>query len=58
MSFDKYLGKERRKEYFDSRYNDRTCRNHGTCKYCEENRKFFDKKRREVADKELKNFQV
>lgn len=57
MSFDKYLGKEKRKQYYDSRRGDKTCRNHGTCKWCEWNRTFFDEKRRIIADKELRNFQ-
>ena len=48
MALDKAIehGKERRKQYYGSKAFDCTCRNHGTCKWCEENRKhkFRDKK--------------
>ena len=42
MSLDKAIehGKERRKPYRGSKAIDRTCRNHGSCQWCEENRKF------------------
>ena len=47
MSFDKAIehGKEHRREYRDSRRFDRSCRAHGTCDFCRENRqhKFRDK---------------
>lgn len=38
-------GKEKRKEYHGSKAIDKTCRNHGSCDYCRENRKhkFRDK---------------
>jgi hypothetical protein len=45
--------KERRKKYYDSRAFDCTCRNHGTCEWCVENRTFFDKKQRDLADLQL-----
>lgn len=32
-------GKEHRKPYYGSKDFDRTCRNHGGCPWCEENRK-------------------
>ena len=32
-------GKEHRKEYRGSKAIDKTCRNHGGCEWCEENRK-------------------
>lgn len=32
-------GKEHRKEYHGSKSFDKTCRNHGGCPWCEENRK-------------------
>ena len=48
MALDKAIehGKEKRKPYRGSKAIDCTCRNHGTCKWCEENRKhkFRDKK--------------
>jgi hypothetical protein len=48
MSLDKAIksGKEHRKEYRDSRRWDCTCRNHGSCSYCERNRTIFDKRAR------------
>ena len=41
MSLDKAIehGKEHRKEYRGSKAIDKTCRNHGGCEWCEENRK-------------------
>ena len=41
MSLDKAIkhGKEHRKQYTGSKSIDRTCRNHGGCLWCEENRK-------------------
>ncbi len=40
MSLDKAIahGKERRKPYHGSKAIDHTCRNHGSCEYCKENR--------------------
>ena len=47
MPLDKAIehGKEKRKPYRGSKAFDSTCRNHGSCKWCEENRKhkFRDK---------------
>ena len=47
MSLDKAIehGKEKRKPYRGSKAIDKTCRNHGGCPWCEENRKhkFRDK---------------
>ena len=42
MSLDKSIahGKERRKPYRGAKAVDPTCRNHGGCPWCEENRKF------------------
>lgn len=39
-------GKEKRKQYHGSKAIDRSCRNHGSCPWCKENRlhKFRDKK--------------
>lgn len=41
MSLDKAIehGKEHRKEYHGLKAIDKTCRNHGGCERCEENRK-------------------
>jgi hypothetical protein len=40
MSLDKAIkhGKEHRKPYRRSKVFDRHCRNHGNCKYCQQNR--------------------
>jgi len=38
--------KEKRKPYRGSKRIDHTCRNHGSCSYCESNRLMFDKKAR------------
>lgn len=47
MSLDKAIehGKEHRKRYTGSKAIDRTCRNHGGCPWCEENRKYSSLKR-------------
>lgn len=54
MSLDKAIehGKEHSKPYRGSKAVDRTCRNHGGCEWCRENRqqKFRDKKPMEVED--------
>lgn len=53
MSLEKAIvsGKEKRKAYRGSKAFDCTCRNHGSCSYCERNRTLFDKKARlRVAD--------
>ena len=33
-------GREHRKPYYRSKATDKTCRNHGTCLWCEKNRKY------------------
>lgn len=38
--------KEKRKEYTKSKSIDSTCRNHGSCPWCKNNRLYSDKKRR------------
>lgn len=47
MSLDKGImhNKEHRKEYHGTKVFDKTCRNHGSCSWCTENRlhKFRDK---------------
>jgi hypothetical protein len=53
MSLDKSIesGKEKRKKYKKPKSVDSTCRNHGSCGYCEGNRTHKNKKR-EIAAKE------
>ena len=54
MSLDKAIehGKEKRKPYRGSKAIDRTCRNHGSCLWCERNRrhKFRDKWLKQEAE--------
>jgi hypothetical protein len=47
MSLEKAIksGKEKRKPYYGSKAFDWSCRNHGTCKWCEDNRTYKNKKR-------------
>ena len=46
MSLDKAIehGKERRKRYHGSKRFDKTCRNHGGCDWCKENRLYSTNK--------------
>lgn len=39
-----YYGKEKRKAYRKAKAHDRSCRNHGTCSYCESNRTIRNQK--------------
>lgn len=45
-------GKEKRKPYRKSKRFDRSCRNHGGCPYCEDNRTY--QKRKSEMDSEMK----
>jgi hypothetical protein len=58
MSLDKAIehGKEHRKPYYGSKRFDRTCRNNGTCGWCEGNRKYSNKKRELITDEKLEEF--
>lgn len=51
MSMDKAIqhGKEKRKPYTGSKAIDKSCRNHGGCQWCEENRKHKYRKAEEKA---------
>lgn len=53
MSLEKAIkhGKEKRKNYYGSQAFDHSCRPHGRCSYCENNRKFSDQVNRMKADK-------
>ena len=46
-------GKEHRKPYTGSKDFDKTCRNHGGCPWCEENRKYKNIKRIQSMDSQL-----
>jgi hypothetical protein len=52
MSLEKAIAhkKEKRKPYSGSKAFDCSCRNHGSCSYCENNRTLFDKKARLKVD--------
>lgn len=56
MALDKAIqyGKEHRKPYTGGKAIDRTCRNHGGCLWCEENRKYKNIKRLQKALDKLK----
>ncbi len=47
MSLDKAIAhnKEHRKIYYGSKSIDKTCRNHGTCIYCQNNRLYKNQKK-------------
>lgn len=51
MSLDKGIthGKEHRKPYYRSGKYDRTCRPHGSCDWCRDNRRIGDLKRADAA---------
>ena len=56
MALDKAIkaGKEQRKPYKGGKAIDPTCRNHGSCLWCEKNRKYKNIKRLEKALDKLK----
>ena len=60
MSFDKEYPnrKDWRKPYRRSKRFDRTCRNHGSCGYCYNDKTYFDRKFRHATDLDLKNFKI
>ena len=49
-------GKEHRKPYHGSKAIDKTCRNHGGCPWCEENRKYKNIKRIQSMDSQLAEY--
>ena len=54
MALDKAIksGKEHRKMYYGSKAICRSCRNHGGCPWCEENRKYkYLKKSQKMLDR-------
>ena len=58
MSLDKGIlhKKEHRKPYKGSKGFDYSCRNHGSCAYCSDNRTFFHKKRETFSIQDLKEY--
>ena len=59
MSLDKSIqsGKENRKPYCGAKAIDRTCRNHGNCKWCKGNRTHKNDKRELAAEQELREYE-
>jgi hypothetical protein len=55
MAFDnEYLNrKDRRQPYRGSKAMDASCRNHGSCPYCENNRKHADERRELEAREQI-----
>lgn len=47
-------GKEHRKQYRGAKRYDKTCRNNGSCPYCQENRTYQSRKLKEKIVSELK----
>ena len=56
MSLDKAIqhGKEHRRPYTGAKAIDRTCRNHGSCEWCQGNRQYASRKKEEAAESRLK----
>lgn len=55
MSLNKAIesGKEKRKQYTGSKAVDCSCRNHGSCEYCRQNRQYKNTKRLMSTDLKL-----
>ena len=58
MSLNKAIAskKEHRKPYYGSKSISKSCRNHGSCPWCEENRKYKNCKREQAMLLQLKDF--
>ena len=58
MSLSKAIkyNKEHRKPYRGSKAIDKTCRNHGGCPWCEENRLYKNIKRIQYMDSQIHDF--
>lgn len=59
MSLDKSIqsGKSHRNPYRGAKAIDATCRNHGSCKWCEGNRTYKNDKRELAAEQELTEYE-
>ena len=59
MSLDKAIDhkKEHRKSYYGSKAIDKTCRNHGSCEWCEKNRKHKYEKKEEAMKHRVKEWE-
>lgn len=59
MAMDKAIesGKEHRKQYYGCKAIDPSCRNGGSCEWCQQNRKYkFLKKMQKSVDKEIQEW--
>ena len=50
-------GKEKRKPHRGSKAFDSSCRNHGSCSWCEGNRKYSHKKKISEANNKLEDYE-
>ena len=59
MTLDKAINhkKEHRKQYHGSKAVAKSCRNHGGCPYCEENRRHKNDKRKEALDDRVDEYE-
>lgn len=59
MSLDKAIqhGKEHRRPYAGAKAIDRTCRNHGSCEWCQGNRRYASRKKTESTIYRLKEYE-
>lgn len=59
MSFLKAIEykKEKRKEYKGGKAVCKSCRNHGGCPYCEDNRTYKNKQKDKITKKELNDYE-
>jgi hypothetical protein len=59
MSLDKSIkyNKEKRKPYYGSKEFDTSCRNHGSCSWCEDNRNYSNKKRKKSAEEQIDEYE-
>lgn len=60
MSHDKAIayGKEHRKPYTGAQAIDHTCRNHGSCGWCEGNRLYQRRKAADVATQKMTDYET
>lgn len=58
MALDKAIeaGKERRTRYRKGKSVSVLCRNHGACDWCRRNRSYADRRQRQAADEQLREF--
>lgn len=56
MSFDKWMGKERRKPYYRSKQFDRSCRPNGGCPWCARDRQIQILRELERVEEAMKDY--